>query len=70
MSKHIVVNDFCLWHHKLKVLERILTCIIILTESSKSLTSNAQSIKWRVGTCLYQVGYKDHLINCKAVIRL
>ena len=41
-----------------------------LTESSKSPTSNAQSIKWRVGTYLYQMGYKPHLINCEAVIRL
>lgn len=31
-----------------------------LTESSKSLTSNAKSIKWRVGTYLYQMGYKPH----------
>ena len=43
---------------------------ITLTESSKSPTSNAQSIKWRVGTYLYQMGYKPHLINCEAVIRL
>ena len=42
----------------------------VLTESSKSPTSNAQSIKWRVGTYLYQMGYKPHLINCEAVIRL
>ena len=41
-----------------------------LTESSKSPASNAQSIKWRVGTYLYQMGYKPHLINCEAVIRL
>ncbi len=41
-----------------------------LTESSKSLTSNVKSIKWQVGTYLYQMGYKPHLIHCEAVIRL
>ncbi|MBW4845581.1 MAG: hypothetical protein KZY87_08320 [Lachnospiraceae bacterium] len=34
-----------------------------LTESSKSPTSNAKSIKWWVGTYLCQVEYKLHLTS-------
>nr|WP_242843017.1 hypothetical protein [Lacrimispora celerecrescens] len=36
---------------------------INLTESSKSPTSNAKSIKWWVGTYLCQVEYKLHLTS-------
>ncbi len=36
---------------------------VFLTESSKSPTSNAKSIKWWVGTYLCQVEYKLHLTS-------
>ena len=42
--------------------------MLILTESSKSPASIAQSNKQ--GTCLYQEWYKPLLISCEAAIRL
>ena len=50
--------------------ECVTSAVSVLTESSKSTASIAQSNKQWVGTCLYQEWHKPLLISCEAAIRL